>query len=133
MEPLQRDLVRRLNIENALARELNGRWGLLPDLPGLAEANAHPREYATYLAATLRAGLHVSPAPIVHARKAAQGTRPLAVLGLDEEVTYRALTDVALDGVAFDRSPDAYVKFSKAPIEYARDLSNAPFEPAPIL
>ena len=118
--------VRARRARSALARELHGRWGLLPDAPGLPEANAHAREYAGHLTSALRAGLQVSPAPIVHARKAGQGTRPLAVLGLDEEITYRALTDLVLSGVTFDRTPEAYVKFTKAPIEYARSISDAP-------
>src|SRR5688572_30707089 len=96
MEPLQPDLVGRLDIRTALVHELRGRWGLLPELPGLAEANNHQEEYAGYLRSALRAGIHVSPAPIVHARKAVSGTRPLAVLGLDEEIAYRALADIAL-------------------------------------
>lgn len=61
---------------------------------------------------------------MVSARKTPHGVRPVPVWGFAERITYRSLTEFILrDEPALDRSADAYLAFTGAPVRYAESLT----------
>lgn len=123
MKPLSANAVKKLKLNQAILAEAESKRNLLPDEPGWDRVASHAAELADFAANRLRAGYLGAPQAEVAARKPGHGVRPVPFWGVMERIYYRALTDAALAGrEKVDRSPEAYLKFVRAPIAYANEL-----------
>ena len=125
MKALSERLIKKLKIRAAVVAENETKRNLVPLEPGWPRLAHQAGPFATYIENLLRSGF----APTLHqetlARKPGLGVRPIAYWGPVERVVYRALSEVALGPLEkADRSPEAYVKFMRAPVDRAFELKH---------
>lgn len=94
---------------------------LMPSSPGGPELQENAPVFAAWLAGQLQAGLATSCGLVIGVAKPETGSRPVAIWGFPERVTYRALTDLLMAKARYevDRSNEAYQAFTVAPIRFA--------------
>lgn len=97
------------------------REALMPPTPGGPELKENAPTFAAWLAGQLRAGLTTGSGLVIGVAKPEAGSRPVAIWGFPERVTYRALTDLLMTKARYevDRSNEAYQDFTVAPIRFA--------------
>ncbi|MCZ4498332.1 MAG: hypothetical protein JWQ74_885 [Marmoricola sp.] len=129
MRPMSTATVAMLDFETALAREAVATRNLVPDEPGwdaLAADSKAIKKIAGYVAGLCRKGFESAPSRTLSARKPGHGVRPVAFWGPADRILYRALTDAAVRGLNLrERSTEEYIKFVKAPVDYAYALQQA--------
>lgn len=122
MKAFDRSLVGRLDLVGAVEGEIASTRNLVPEQPGLAVLANRVMEYADWLASQLLAGLSVPESTIVYARKHGHGVRPVPIASIAGRVVFRALVKVILgDRSPVDRSPEVYLDFIRAPVDYAHE------------
>lgn len=89
--PIDRNLLRRADLRNAVALELSSRNRLLPSRWDYGALAADPPAVETWLRPQLRRGASGRNTSVVLADKEWRGTRPLHVMTLEDRVLYRAL------------------------------------------
>src|SRR6478672_10597504 len=113
-------LVRKLKIKEAVHAEAAAWRNLVPPEPWLPLLSSNPDGFVKWVSNRLEAGARSAPAAYVNAKKSHQTVRPIAILGVAERITYRALADLTLEGTPKpDRSADDYRYFVTGPISYA--------------
>jgi hypothetical protein len=116
--PIDRTLLRRADLPNAIALELSSRNRLLPRRWDYAALAPEPSAVETWLRPQLRRGPSGRNASVVFADKGWRGARPLHVMTLEDRVLYRALVGL-ISGALPERLS------SRVPIEQFR---NAPLD-----
>ncbi|MER7891982.1 RNA-directed DNA polymerase [Micromonospora sp. NPDC094482] len=120
MNPLDKSLVGKLKLEQAVLEEVETRRNLLPPEPWVDAVRSNSASIAAWVKTRLLAGDPNSPGIVVNARKLGHGIRPVPILGVAERVSYRALAKLATDGIELpNRTPETYREFIHAPISYA--------------
>ena len=89
--PIERALLRRTSLSEAVRQELSTRNRLLPRRWDYAALAADPSAVETWLRPRLRRGLSGRTASVVFADKGWRGARPLHIMALEDRVLYRAL------------------------------------------
>lgn len=89
--PIDRTLLRRADLPNAVALELSSRNRLLPRRWDYAALALESAAVETWLRPQLRRGSSGGSASVVFADKGWRGARPLHVMTLEDRVLYRAL------------------------------------------
>jgi len=122
MQSVPPDVLSRLDLEGATRREASAEEPLIPSSPGASELNERAPEFASWLAGQLQAGLTPCRGLVVAVAKPETGSRPVALWGFAERVTYRALTDLLMAEAKHevDRSNEGYRTFAYAPLAYAQ-------------
>nr|WP_296073755.1 hypothetical protein [uncultured Actinoplanes sp.] len=127
MRSVPADVLARLDLPAAAIREADHTEALLPDAPGAAQLRAGASPFAAWLGGQVRGGLATGRGLVVAvAEPETGGSRPVAIWGFAERVTYRALTDLLLAGAELDRSPERYREFVAAPAKYAEERGERP-------
>jgi hypothetical protein len=125
LRALASPLIKRLGLAAAVKDEAQAQRSLVPPEPGWDRLEANSTKIEQYVANILKEEWIPAAEREVGARKAGHGIRPIAYWGPTERVVYRALTRLATKPFpALDRSPEAYLKFVKAPLEYAAALED---------
>lgn len=120
-------LLHNLDLEYAAAAVASERQNLLPPQPSWSLATNYPRILAKLTRARLGKGMVVHASVEIAARKSGHGLRPLPFVGVPEQVVYSALTNFLTNGApAPGRSPEDWVKFSRAPVDYGASLGPQP-------
>ena len=123
MKALSTATVRQLKLKDAVAAEAISQRNLLPPEPGWDDLRDEATDLVDYCTNRLKAGYHAAPEVELAARKPGHGVRPLPYWGVLERIIYRALTEALLKGhPPLDRTPEAYLRFVRAPVLYANDL-----------
>ncbi|MET7948417.1 reverse transcriptase domain-containing protein [Micromonospora sp. NPDC005324] len=122
MRPMPSEVLFRLKLEQATRLEAGAEEYLMPSSPGAAELADSAPKFAAWLSGQLQAGLVACRGLVVAVAKPATGSRPVAVWGFAERVTYRALTDLLMTEAKheMDRSSEGYQAFAYAPLTYGR-------------
>ncbi|MGH3906285.1 MAG: RNA-directed DNA polymerase [Pseudonocardiaceae bacterium] len=115
---IDRTLLRRAGLPNAVVLELSSRNRLLPRRWDYAALALEPAAVETWLRSQLRRGPSGRSASVVFADKGWRGARPLHVMTLEDRVLYRALV-----GLISQALPERLR--SRVPIEQFR---NAPLD-----
>ncbi|MBQ1072834.1 RNA-directed DNA polymerase [Micromonospora sp. C31] len=120
MRPLNPKLVTHLDLKAAVLAEVAATRNLVPPEPWLDAVNARHEEVVSWVRTRLLTGQPNSSSPIVSARKAGHGIRPVPIVGIAERIAYRALTAHILSGLELaKRTPEEYKEFIQAPIDFA--------------
>ena len=128
MQSVPSAIIARLDLVGAARREADVVEPLMPTQPGTAELKTNAQDFADWLAEQLRAGLTTCSGLIVAVAKPETASRPVAVWGFAERVTYRALTELLMTQThhQVDRSNEAYRTFAGAPLVYAQTRGPRP-------
>ncbi|MER7893557.1 RNA-directed DNA polymerase [Micromonospora sp. NPDC094482] len=128
MRPVPLDVLSRLRLDEAARREADASEPLIPSSPGADRLKDDAASFASWLNGQLQAGLPTGRGLVVAAAKPVTGSRPVAIWGFAERVSYRALTDLlmAKAGHEMDRSPERYREFISAPVTYAEERGTRP-------
>lgn len=89
--PVDRALLRRANLADAVGHELSSRNRLLPHRWDYMALAADPSAVETWLRPQLRRGPSGRAASVVFADKGWRGARPLHIMSFEDRVLYRAL------------------------------------------
>ncbi|MCO1597652.1 RNA-directed DNA polymerase [Micromonospora sp. RHAY321] len=121
MRPLPADVIAQLDLSAAARWEAMASEALMPSSPGGPELQENAPVFAAWLTGQLQAGLTTSSGLVIGVAKPENGSRPVAIWGFPERVTYRAMTDLLMAKARYevDRSNGAYQAFSVAPIRFA--------------
>lgn len=134
MRPIDAAVLKKLDLVTAIHEEAVVVRNLIPEEPGWSALAEESRKVADYVANLARRGPDFSPERESIARKAGNGVRPIAYWGFEPRILYRALAKAAVASMpGLDRSIDAYLSFTKAPLLHARGLQNAVDRPDDIL
>ncbi|WP_170026436.1 reverse transcriptase domain-containing protein [Actinomadura oligospora] len=116
--PISPDVLRRLDLGEAVKRELSTRVRLLPrrwDYLGLV---AQADEVASWLRPQLRRSPSGRAASVVFADKGWRGVRPLHIMTLEDRVLYRAIVNLISESLPERLRTRAPIdQFRKAPLE----------------
>ncbi|KAB8178336.1 RNA-directed DNA polymerase [Microbispora catharanthi] len=128
MQSVPLGVLSRLDLEGAVRREADTVEPLIPSSPGTAELKEDSALFAAWLGGQLRAGLPTGRGLVISVAKPVTGSRPVAIWGFPERVTYRALTDLLMTAAEHevDRSPERYREFIDAPMRYAEERGTPP-------
>ncbi|MGW3858027.1 reverse transcriptase domain-containing protein [Micromonospora arida] len=122
------DVLSRLDLDGAARREADAGEPLIPSSPGAAQLKGNAASFASWLGGQLRAGLPTGRGLVIAVAKPVTGSRPVAIWGFAERVTYRALTDLLMTEAnhEVDRSPERYREFISGPMTYAEERGTRP-------
>ncbi|GAA4581338.1 hypothetical protein GCM10023176_62040 [Micromonospora coerulea] len=128
MRSVPSDVLSLLDLEGAARREAENAAPLIPSSPGTTELRDNAAAFASWLGGQLRAGMPTGRGLVVAVAKPVTGSRPVAIWGFAERVTYRALTDLLMTEAKqeVDRSPERYREFISAPMTYAEERGTRP-------
>jgi hypothetical protein len=128
MRPVPLDVLSRLKIEEAARREADTAEPLIPSSPGVAQMKDGAASFASWLSGQLQAGMPTGRGLVIAVAKPVTGSRPVAIWGFAERVTYRALTDHLMTEAKHevDRSPERYREFISGPMAYAEQRGSRP-------
>ncbi|GAB3331176.1 reverse transcriptase domain-containing protein [Micromonospora halotolerans] len=128
MRSVPLDILSRLDLEGAARREADATEPLIPSSPGTDQLKDNAAPFASWLGGQLRAGLPTGRGLVIAVAKPVTGSRPVAIWGFAERVTYRALTDLLMTEAKHevDRSPERYRDFISAPMTYAEERGTRP-------
>jgi hypothetical protein len=126
MRPVPLHVLSRLSLNAATRQEAAAEEYLMPSSPGTSALKERAEDFASWLESELLAGLVVCRGLFVAAAKPETGSRPIALWGFAERVTYRALTDLLMAEAKHkvDRSPEGFQTFAYEPLTYARWRGN---------
>ncbi|SDT80354.1 RNA-directed DNA polymerase [Actinoplanes derwentensis] len=121
MRPVPSEILAQLELAEAARREATAAEALMPSSPGQDEMREGAEVFARWLAGQLQSGLTTCRGLVVAVAKPETGSRPVAIWGFAERVTYRALTDLLMTKAQHenDRNNEAYQAFAVAPLRYA--------------
>jgi hypothetical protein len=109
-----------LDLVGAASAEADTYRNLIPPEPWRDAVSQNAAAVAAWTRTRLEVGSTNSSAPIALARKLSHGTRPVAVVGIAERISYRALTDHVLQGQpSANRTAEAYRDCVVGPITHA--------------
>jgi hypothetical protein len=115
--PIDRTLLRRADLPNAVALELSSRNRLLPRRWDYAALALESDSVATWLQPQLRRGPSGRSASVVFADKGS-GTRPLHIMTLEDRVLYRALVGLISEALPERLRSRAQIgQFRNAPLD----------------
>lgn len=116
--PVDRGLLRRMSISEAVQLELSSRNRLLPRRWDYAALAGHPSAVETWLRPRLRRGPSGVAASVVFADKGWRGARPLHIMTIEDRVLYRALVGLIKEVLPERlRSREPVEQFRKAPLD----------------
>lgn len=111
------DLLRRLDLSQAVEAELSARNRLMPQRPDHLLLAKDVSQIEKWLRPRIRKGTVTQPADVVFADKGWRGTRPLNVMALEHRVLYRALVDALTPALPEHlRERPQYDDFQQAPL-----------------
>lgn len=117
MRPLEKSLIKRLNLESVVGEEAGAWRNLLPPEPWIDQVKSKPEAVARWVSMRLEAGIVNQPGVVVHVRKSGQAFRPVPVVGIAERIALRALTQFLLRNVDLpSRAREDYVAFVSGPL-----------------
>jgi hypothetical protein len=128
MRSVPLDVLSRLDLEGAARREADAVEPLIPPSPGTSQLKDNTVPFASWLGGQLQAGMPTGRGLVVAVAKPVTGSRPVAIWGFAERVTYRALTDLLMTLATHEmnRSPERYREFISAPMTYAEERGTRP-------
>jgi hypothetical protein len=128
MRSVSLDILSRLDLEGATLWEADAAEPLIPSSPGTEQLRNNSAAFASWLGGQLQAGMPVGLGLVVAVAKPQTGSRPVAIWGFAERVTYRALTDLLMPLTRHEvkRSPEQYREFISAPRIYAEECGTRP-------
>lgn len=122
MRRIDQTLLDSLDIESAIQDEMEAERNLMPPEPWISALSTNVGPVTTWVRTRLQAGAMNTPASYISAKKALQGTRPVAILGMGERIAYRALSEYTLGQVEqLAREAGQYTQFLQGPISFAFD------------
>lgn len=125
LKALSERLIKKLKIKAAVAAESGAKRNLVPEEPGWARLANQADPLASHIEDLVRSGFAPTLQQETLARKPGLGVRPIAYWGPVERILYRTLSEVAMGPLEKpDRSPEAYVKFMRAPVDRAFELKH---------
>jgi len=114
--------LQRLDLPRAAQEEAQTWRNLVPPDPWLPAVTANPSGFADWVSTRMQMGARNASSTLVNTRKAGQGVRPVAIVGIGERIAYRAITNFVLSDIAPpSRSSEDYKSFASGPISYAYD------------
>ncbi|UWP81258.1 hypothetical protein [Dactylosporangium fulvum] len=115
-------------MDDAVAQEAAAEEPLFPQMAGWKDIAADTPGFTQWLRGQLEAGMPTSRGLVVMTPKPVHGSRPVAIWGFAERVTYRAITNLLLDAIGrrADRSREAFREFLIAPLTYAKEIGSKP-------
>jgi hypothetical protein len=116
--PVDRALLGRTSLPEAVRQELSSRNRLLPRRWDYATLAADPSAVETWLRPRLRRGASGRAASVVFADKGWRGARPLHIMTLEDRVLYRVLVDFIKKALPERlRSREPIEQFRQAPLD----------------
>ncbi|MEU5554047.1 RNA-directed DNA polymerase [Micromonospora sp. NPDC047793] len=116
--PIDRDLLRRLDLHDAVERELSSRNRLLPRRWDFAALASDPSAVERWLRPQVRRGPSGHAANVVLADKGWRGARPLHIMTLEDRVLFRALVKLLSETLPERlRSRVPIGQFKQAPLD----------------
>lgn len=122
MIPFSSTLVAQLDLGAALDAELSAERNLIPPEPWQNALVNDKQAVARWIETQATAGFSTLPNVYINARKAGQGVRPVAIMGIAERVIYRALTTEIVKELNMpERSAEEYREMLAGPIDHVSE------------